>query len=302
MPNKPKVIRRGKVVRKGQRKTRVAKAKTRSIKAIVKREISNAIENKYIVKYQYATGANVEFQPATAGLHEMATSYIPKCSAKLNTDFYQILPRLEEGTTTGQRVGTQISVKSLRTRMCFAFPPTYSGSANYQVRVVAFTLKGVKSYDSFNQPGGTTPVDYAGKMAWNASTFGGAEPAPFSLLGGSWWYNQMPVNKRFVNVVSDKTFTMTKGVGVARFSGANEGTLQFIDNGRGTHIHDIVWSPPKKFLYNQNTVTGTGYPENYAPFIIVTFAQMDGGLTVIDSESKEQIVMAMKTALSYEDA
>jgi len=293
--------RKRKTTRRPQRKRGARKAappSTKRIKNIVKKELSNQIENKYIAKYQLGDAPNNEYNPVTATL--VGTGYITQ-DILTNNDFYRILPAVQQGPGTADRVGTIIRPKSLRTQLQFAFNGDYNGSLNLQVRVIAFTLKQVKGYETFVN----STVNYALKMGWNASTFTpSTSPAPIVLKGGEPYYLNMPINKREVNVVMDDTFTLTKGQGQARDSSARPtgGDSIFLDSYRGVHEMTVKWDPPKTFKYDDNMITGQSYPSNYAPFIAVIYTQMDGLMSVNTADNIKLVVLNMRTALSYEDA
>lgn len=286
--------------------TRKGKVTKQAVKAIVKKEIASNLENKFIVRYTPGGSPTATFTINPLPSQNMGSMGVSQ-GIFTNADFYRVLPNIVQGDTTTEKVGTLISPKSLRSHIQLALnaQTLFASSQNLQVRIIAFTLKSVKSYEEFD----STPIDYAGKLFWD-----GNSGQPLVNVGGQPFYLHLPINKRVVNVVMDKTVTLGKGTGLARNTVAItpvDGTQVFNNPHSQFHEMTVNWNPPKKFKYNNNNVflPQTNYPTNYAPYIGVIVTQMDGGMSCPDdipaaqpTANKNLVLMNIRTALSYEDA
>nr|WAE43162.1 MAG: capsid protein [Cressdnaviricota sp.] len=261
------------------------------VKDEVKKEAAKEQENKYIVRRtpgNAPTGAYSLYPTPSQGMNSM----VIRQGTLINDDFYRLLPTISQGVSTLQRIGTVIRPKYMRSHLQFALQPSTEESLNLQVRVIAFTLKSVKSYAEFDNTG----LNYASVMFWDGQT-GLSNGNP----GGHPAYLNYPVNKREFNVVDDITFTLAKGTGQARQTqgGSTAGAQVCVNAYEQTKQLDVVWDTPSTFKYIDQT---SQYPSNFAPYIAVFYTQMDGGMSTKDDENLDQVVMNIGTSISYEDA
>lgn len=277
-------------------RTRKGKTTVRAVKAIVKREIAKNLENKYITQYQlgdaqlnsYVLGSNPN----------VASGWITQ-GVISNQNFYLIFPSIVQGDQSNQRQGTIIRPKSLRSYLQFSLNNSKTSSQNIQVRVIALTFKQMKSYEAFlGNQSSSTPVNYANKLCWDGGT-ASSVPVP----GGEPEWMRLPINKREINVVMDKTFTLSKGAGLNRVSNPPQnGTITTMLPTQSFEEVSINWDVPKSLKYNDNTSTAINYPTNYAPFICCYYTQMDGYMSQDPQYNTQVITLNMRTSLSYEDA
>lgn len=262
------------------------------VKDEVKKEAAKDQENKYIIRRtpgNAPTGAYSLYPTPSQGANSMVISQ----AILSNDDFYRLLPTISQGLTTTQRIGTIIRPKYMKSHLQFGIQPAWAESLNVQVRVIAFTLKSVKSYAQFDD---TATLNYANVMFWDGQA-GLSNNNP----GGQPGYLTYPVNKREFNVVDDITFTLAKGTGQSRQTqgGTNAGTQTYLEAYQQTKQLDIVWDTPATFKYIDQT---SQYPSNFAPYIAVFYTQMDGGMSTAPDDNTDLVVMNIATSISYEDA
>lgn len=280
-----------------KRKVRLATPTAQAIKTVVKKEMARETENKFVSTYVRGDNGAQFIPDATAPnpADSMSQMYITqKCNA--NSDLYRILPSITQGLTTLDRIGTVIRPKYMKSHIQFALAGEQTGSQNYQVRLMAFTLKQVKGYEAFL----SGSLNYGGLMFWN-----GANGQSTGVPGGQPWWLNLALNKREVNVIHDEQFTLSKGTGTARVSsvGGTPGTQTFLAGYQGVKECEIHFKDlPATWKYDTNATGGASYPTNYAPFIAVIYTQMDGRMSQDPADQNKQIVMNIKTNLSYEDA
>lgn len=264
------------------------------VKREVKKELAKEAENKYIVRYTGGNAPTAAFSINPTPSATMNAMFINQ-GILTNADFYRLLPSIGQGVGTTERIGNVITPKYMKSSLQFALNGQTLDSMNLQVRVIAFTLKSVKSYEEFD----TTSVDYATKLFWD-----GQSAQSIANIGGQPFYLHLPVNKREVNVVDDKTFTLGKGQGLSRRTQGlvSAGTELCVNAYEQYKEHDVVWSLPATFKYTESATVAVDTPTNFAPYIAVLYTQMDGQMSATGTANKNLVVMNIRTSLSYEDS
>lgn len=251
------------------RKMRKMKSKpqTSLIRAVAKKVLHDAIEDKYARGEIAAGGQPVLFNAAITSPSEQ----------------YSLLPTVVQGVDSNQRVGDKIRPTSLRVEIYITCNGSLTTSMLNRVRLFMLEDRTLKSWVSLtSSPVATQLLDFGGFL-------GGFSGLPNTDL--------IRVNQRRYKVIKDKSITLSKGTGVtpSGTSGIN-GTQTFV--GTQQYHKMVVRIPTPAVLHYSNP--SDPYPTNFAPFLLVGYSQPDGDTN--PDQNVQKIAVQFSSHLDYEDA
>lgn len=203
-------------------------------------------------------------------------------------DYYRVLPNLYQGVAEYQRIGDRVHPVSLTVRGTCAIDRTYvNGNRPICVRIMVLALKSARSWQMVQSqwPAATTRL-----LKMNDE--GGTENIAFSGSPNDLYY---PVNRDLFQVLGERFIKLsalnlpgnTPGVNSVEAAPLNTITRSF-----NIHVRGL----PKTLSYGAASDTA---PTNFAPFISVGYAYMDGtGPDLVTT----QVIMNVQSHLRYKDA
>lgn len=250
------------------RKMRKMKSKpqTSLIRAVAKKVLHDAIEDKYVRGEIAAGGQPVLFNSAITSPSEQ----------------YSLLPPLVQGVDSNQRIGDKVRPTSLRIDMYITANGLLTTSMLQRVRIFMLEDRTLKNFISLTaSPVATQLLDFGGFL-------GGFSGLPNTDL--------IRVNQRRYKVIRDKSITLCKGTGLTPGTGGLGGTQTFV--GTQQYHKMSVKIPTPATLHYANP--SDPYPTNFAPFLLVGYTQPDGD--VAPDVGVQKIAVQFSSHLDYEDA
>jgi len=243
-----------------------AKPQVSLVKAVAKKVVADALEDKYARAEIQAGGQPLLFNSSI-------TTY---------TECYPLIPKVVQGTDSNNRIGDKLRPKSLRVELYMVSNGTLTTSMLNRVRLFVLEDRSLRNWQSID----TTPI--GSQLLDFGSFLGGFSGLPNCEL--------IRVNKRRYKVIKDKVVTFCKGTGVTPNVGGINGTQTFVS---GSQYHKMTFSIPTPAVLHYASPMDN-YPTNFAPFMCLGYTQPDGD-TAPDS-GVFKIAVQYSAHLDYEDA
>lgn len=242
----------------------VAKAQ---VQDLVKRAIDKNIENKY-ASSQIANGTYVY----TGGV--------------TGASIVNVLPQVQVGDESWQRNGATIRPKQLVIKGTIAIRATENRAIRPLVRIMCWSMKEAKSYNSTFAIGNTS-------IANLLLDYGSGGTGPYTGLPIS---AHFPLNRKRLAVHFDKQVVLANSLA----TGAN---TEFADEHKRYYRFAIKIKTPATFKYDDNVPAGPGtnYPQNFAPQMAISYCYPDGSVDGTEPPENPLVWYAV-TQLYYEDA
>lgn len=274
---------RRKTIRRRPRRAKKTRSNmSKTVKAIVKKEIARSNENKIVTQNGVAN---------TLPGNTYAEFVLP--NANNGNQFRGLLPRMADGPEANQRVGNSITPKVLKVRGLLFFNGTVPESYDYTVRMMVLTHKSQKNQDDLTAVGTT----YSGTVLWNSI---GTSAGPTPYQGCDPYYNTLPINRRAWNVLSDKKYHLRKGPAVGS-GGIPSQEETFMSPSRSVPFELVLTQKqlPAKLLYQS---ANADIPTNYAPILVMGWTDNTGNITVGNTTHFGDVQIQWTSSLIYEDA
>lgn len=249
---------------------RLSKPTVSLVRAVAKRVVSDALEDKY---------ARTDINPGGQPL------LINSTISSLVTDVFPILPFVVQGTDSFQRIGDKITPKSLVLKLYVVANGAVTSSFLNRVRVFILEDRTLKNYNDLLAVGTGSPIGSQLLDAGNA----------LQGYGGIPHDNYIRVNRRRYKTIKDVGFTLMKGAGTTAQSAVPGTQTSMI----GSQYHQMTFRipTPKRLLYVNPSDT---YPSNFAPFFCMGWTHPDNGATASDTPLK--VLAYYNVEMDYEDA
>lgn len=245
------------------RVARVPRGVSRPLATAVKRIVDSRLETKFVT---YAVENNV--------LHNSAMGV---------ADWYRIIPQIPSGTGDNQRAGDRVAPSSLYVRGMIARADPALNNKAIMVRVLALQLKGEHYFQTSQSAwaGGA----YSSLLKYNSeTTTGAAEVQPFN---GTQQDLYQPVNRDVYDVLGERFI---------KLDGHIPGSVESAPVSSLAKNFNMKIRTPKVLRYGNS---GNQLPENFAPFLTIGYAYMDGTAPDIVAT---QVVANAFAHLYYKDA
>jgi len=247
-------------------KRRVKKPTASLVRAVAKKVVADALEDKY-----------ARAEPQQGGQPVFLNSGITSPS-----DCYPIMPTIVQGSDKNQRIGDKIRPKSLVVQGYITSDGTLDTSMLQRVRLFIIEDKGIRNWQlSGSLQVGSDLLDNGG----NKGQYSGLPNQETIRLNTDRY-------KKYV----DRVYTLCKGEGLTPNAGGVGGSQMFVSN---QQIHPFRFKIPTPAVLNYNTGSNL-YPTNFAPFLCLGHSQPDGDITPDVNVTK--VAMTYSAHLDYEDA
>jgi len=181
-------------------------------------------------------------------------------------EIYAALPRLSEGTGSHERVGDEVTPKSVKVKLDLYVKSYDDNSAiDRTVHVFLMTAKSVKSLDNYSAIPITTMLNK-----------GDGSIVAFT---GKQYDAQYPVNTKEFTVLKHKTMRVVIGFGkpygtTSATAGSTDGVITPTGSYKRISMNVKV---PQKLKYARDSAK---YPTNSAPFVVIGWTRNDSKDTV----------------------
>jgi len=230
-----------------KRKFRKGKTKKRSSKKISFKKKVQAIINK-----------NEEDKEAFTSLS--ATAF--NSGMNSSGDIMYIIPNIAQGTLENQRIGNQVTAKSLSVRGAIVWNPSSGTFGTYSntrlgVRVIICQPKAYNTYESI----------FANATTWQATLLrrGGTTVAFTGIMTDLW----SPINTDAITKYYDKIYYLN-----GSYQASNAGYSQLLGSTKMFSFKK-TWKNGKVFKYDPSVGSGIA-ATNYAPVMMLGYVHMDG--------------------------
>lgn len=242
------------------------------IRAVAKKVVDDALEDKY----------------QSGGSGPTPKYYNAAISA--NSEIEPLLPPMQQGTNSGDRVGDKIKPKRLRVDVVVTTNGTYNSSQLNLVRLFFLQDKSIRNSVALKDIALTqvgTPI--ATQLLDSGGILSGFAGVPNQIM--------RRVNRQRYTIFKDKILELISGTGQTP-NGPNgyNGTQTFV-SGQQCYRFSVVIPTPAVLKYSQ---AADNYPSNFAPFLAVGYVQPDGNAT--PDNLLQRITVNWISHLDYEDA
>lgn len=217
------------------------------MKAQVKALVAAPAERKYVSDSLYqmnggaTPGAWIAFSSAITGVGEI----------------YSAMPRTAQGNDDYNRIGNQISPKSLTIKLDISTKSFSDNAArDRQVHVFLLTAKSVKSLDNYT----SIPITQLLNKGDGTNV----------AFDGTQFTAQYPVNSSEFTILKHKSMRMVQGYGIANsLTATNVASTDGVITPSHQYAHIAMRVKiPKTFKYDR---ASQRFPTNYAPFLVIGF-------------------------------
>lgn len=217
------------------------------------------------------------------GYHERATA---SYNSGINAvgDATRVLPNIGRGTSDNERIGDQITTRSLSIKGAIVYNPStgqYGTFGNARIAVRLMVVQ-PRQYSNLDDVQNNAPT-------WTASLLkkGGSTSAFNGNLGDLW----APINTDQVIKYYDRIIYMD-----APYQATAVGSTLM---GKSTKLFSINMKLKNKILKYDSSVSGGVQPTNYAPVVLLGYAHMDGSAP---DTLTTAVQLTYDTIMNYEDA
>lgn len=242
------------------------------VKAVAKAVVADALEDKYL----------------TSGSGATPTYFNAAISS--NSEIMPLLPAMQQGTNSGDRVGDKIKPKRFRVDVVVTTNGQLNSSQLNLVRLFFLQDKSIRNSVALKDIALTqvgTPI--ATQLLDSGGILSGFTGIPNQIM--------RRVNKQRYQIFKDKTLELISGTGqTPNASNGYNGTQVFV-SGQQCHRFSVVIPTPAVLKYSQ---AADNFPSNFAPFLAVGYVQPDGNAT--PDNLIQRITVNWISHLDYEDA
>jgi len=242
------------------------------VTAVAKKVVSDALEDKYI----------------TAGAGSTPKYYNAGISS--NSEIEVLMPAMQQGTNSGDRIGDKIRPKRLRVDVVVTTNGTLNSSQLNLVRIFFLEDKSIRNSVALKDIALTqigTPI--ATQLLDSGGVLSGFTGVPNQIM--------RRVNRQRYTVFKDKVAELLAGTGqTPNASNGYNGSQVFV-SGQQCFRFSVVIPTPAVLKYSQ---AADNYPSNFAPFMAVGYVQPDGNASPDNLISR--ITVNWVSHLDYEDA
>lgn len=263
----------------------LSKPATKQVKAIVKKAMDTRIEDKFecqIVPYSYALDASGE--PVLDASGEASVANVTLIDGPIGgfgslsrSSFQKIIPVINTGTDTNERIGNKISVKSCTLKLTVVALGSQSHSIDTVARILLVTPREIKSYDvatGVPPPVGAPSTYQPSPVPYGALLRNGPFAVQYGI--GVPICNLLPVNTEKFIVHYDKLVRFTKSEGLNWDGGLSpnplSGTVVSVGAQRNYFTATIKIPLPKTLMYDKLL---DFYPTNACPLLCIGAQNMD---------------------------
>jgi len=250
------------------------KTSTALVKAVAKKVVSDALEDKYASAYIYPQGVPAYFN---AGIVS-------------NSECYYLLPGITQGTASNNRVGEKIRPKSLKVDFVITANGSYTSSQINQIRLFILEDKSIRNLDALRDiPLTQTGTPITTQLLDDGGITVGFQGLPTDIM--------RRVNKRRYTVFKDKHLMILSGSGqTPQNTNGYTGTQVFV-SGQQCVKFSVKIPTPTVLKYSKEL---DFYPSNFAPFFCLGYAQPDGN--AYPDNLLTRVAVNWVVHLDYEDA
>lgn len=256
-------------------KKRVPKSTKALVKAVAKKVVSDALEDKYCT----STTGNIGGVP----------TYF-NASIGTNAEVYRCLPEIFEGVASNQRVGDKIKPKRLRVDFVITANGSYNSSQLNQVRLFVLQDKSIRNVLALKDVALTqigTPI--GSQLLDLGGTLTGFLGQPYQIMSR--------VNRERYTVFKDQVFELCSGTGQTPQAGNTYNGTQTFVSGQQCWRASVNIPCPAVLKYSNSVDT---FPTNFAPFFCLGYTQPDGNAT--PDNILTRVAVNWVIHLDYEDA
>lgn len=244
------------------------------VKAVAKKVVRDNLEDKYQTRLNQSTG-------------------YPRLYDAGITAVYPLMPVINQGTASNERVGDRI--RPTRMRVDFTFTANWSipSSLIANVRILVLNDKAIKSTPDLAQIPGTQPgTPITTELLQYASSLAGYTSTPTD--------DTARVNYERYSVIKDIHKEVIKGAGLGPVATNSFVGDQVFVSPNTTHKFSVVVPTPKILKYSNATDL---YPSNFAPFFVLGYCDPNGNTgNVAENWLTQRIALNFITHFDYEDA
>lgn len=252
-------------LRSTRRKARVVVARKPTV-ALVKRIVNGTLEKKFVSNAQFGQGFN-------SGISVLG-------------DMKALIPQVQAGTGSWQRLDQRITPLRLTTTWHFAFADTITRSMNVMVSLYCFHKKNVKYV-----PDMAGDVTANGIQLLASGNSGIVQPYNGYITEGD-----LPLNRDSYTLIKKYTFQLTNNVGVPN-GDTTPGNAPNVGLAESHKRISLTVKTPKQLTYKPaGTVV---YPDGFAPFWAVGYAHVGGSAP---DAFNTDILVSWNTMMTYTDA
>jgi len=244
------------------------------VKAVAKKVVADALEDKYEVSIAQASGYPIYFNAAISNSQEC----------------YPLLPKIVQGVSEGQRIGDKIRPKKFRVDVVITANGSYTSSQLNQVRLFVLEDKSIRDLKNLQlipltQPG--TPI--ATELLEAGSIVSGFTGYPSQVM--------IRVNRKRYTVFKDKVLEVLSGKGQTPQPGNTYVGDQTFVSGQQCWKLSFVVPTPAVLKY---ATALDAWPANFAPFLCLGYVQPDGNAS--PDNLLTRVACNWVAHLDYEDA
>lgn len=243
------------------------------VKAVAKKVVEDALEDKYTTASMTLTGYPVYFNASIGS----------------NAEIYPVLPQIGQGTNSSDRVGDRIRPKKLQVDVVITANGSYDSSQLNQVRLFILQDKSIRNTAALKditalQTG--TPIQTLLDFGGNVGYFTGI---PSDIM--------RRVNKQRYTVFKDKVLEVCAGKGQTPQPGNGYNGTQTFVSGQQCWKLSFIIPTPKVLTYS---AYGDAWPSNFAPFMCLGYVQPDGNAS--PDNLLTRVAVNWISHLDFEDA
>lgn len=265
LKNKSKVVK--------SKKTTKAKMTEKQIKKLIDKRINKNIEDKEA--YHVINTGETTLTDFNSQINSTA-------------DMQQLIPNISVGASENQRIGNQITAKSLYVSGYFKFKPSVIPNAtnypNVCVRLMILSLKTAPNYTEANET--STPLNSLLRKGGTTSAYLGKLSDIFAPINT----DLFTVHHNSVSYLTQSIYLQPSGATVASVSADLKNTVKFFD---------IKLKLKNKILKYDDTTSSGLLPTNYGPFMLLGYTYLDGSSPDLLNTA---CGMFYTTSLKYQDA
>jgi hypothetical protein len=255
----------------GVRVTKKAKGGVRA-KGLVKliKKVATQVEKKHI-ETKYRAMLLLDNQPLSNTL----------ITGGLNSQLLPVIPTLQQGSESFQRVGTRVECQRLNVNCQIDFDPKFLENFDGWVRVFFVTNKSQKSQTQYTNIPPDQFLDLGNGVAedWKVN---------FPSMSATY-----PVKNEEWSLIKSHTFRLSKNVEKTTGSATNPYSTNI---GHSSHLFNFKLRCPKKLIYEDST--NLVYPTNHGIFMGLVYWASDS--TQYDAET-DVVRATVRSHMYYKD-
>jgi len=244
------------------------------VKAVAKKVVSDSLEDKYQTRLNQTSGYPRLYD---AGILNVSP----------------LLPVINQGTESNERIGDKIRPKRMRVDFTLSANYAIPSSIIANVRLIVMNDKAIKSTPDLLAIAGVQPgTPIATELLQYASTLAGYTSTPTDDVAR--------VNYERYSVIKDIRKEVIKGAGLGPIVTNSFVGDQVFVSPQTVYRFSVTIPTPKVLKYSNATDL---YPSNFAPFFVLGYTDPNGNTgNTPDNWLTQRIALNFVTHLDYEDA